>query len=68
MASELKRIEKSVNVLVGKPVTRAFYGLLLAVRYGIRGALRVGRWLQSRYTASAGQPALRTGSGGAASR
>jgi hypothetical protein len=54
MASELKRIEKSVNVLVGKPVTWAVYGLLLAARYAFRGAVRAVRWLRTRYAVSAG--------------
>jgi uncharacterized membrane protein YhfC len=68
MPSELKRIEKSVNVLVGKPVTWAVYGLLLAGRYAVRGAISAGRWLRTRYAASAGKPALGTGSGGVANR
>jgi hypothetical protein len=56
VVSELKRIEKSVNVLVGKPVTWAVYGLLLAVRYGICGLACCGCWLRRRYASCGAKP------------
>jgi hypothetical protein len=52
MASELKRIERSVNVFVGKPVTWIVYGLLVAARYAWHGIVGCWKWLRGRYTAS----------------
>lgn len=49
MSNDLKRIERSVNTIVGKPVSWAVYGLVLGVRYGYRGLVRCGSWLQARY-------------------
>jgi hypothetical protein len=51
MNSELKRIETSVNVFVGKPVTWLLYGLVLATRHGSRQALRFVTWLRHRCAA-----------------
>ena len=51
MASELQRIEQSVNVVVGKPVAWAVYGLLLVTRYSARGLVSGAKWLRQRWTA-----------------
>lgn len=55
MSSDLKRIEKSVNVLVGKPITWVVYGLVLVARYSYRGLVRCGSWLRNRYAVSVGK-------------
>lgn len=55
MSSDLKRIEKSVNVVVGKPVAWLVCGLWLATKHSYHGLLRCGRWLCGRYTACVGK-------------
>ncbi len=52
MSSEIKRIEKSVNVVVGKPVTWGVYGLLVAGRYVFQGIVRCCKWVRSRFSPS----------------
>lgn len=47
--TELKRIEKSVNAVVGMPITWAVYGGLLFGRCCYHGIIRGGTWLRSRY-------------------
>lgn len=52
MSTDLKKVEKSVNTIVGKPVAYAIYGLILGVRYGWHGLRGCGSWLRNRYTTS----------------
>jgi hypothetical protein len=51
MNSEVKRIEKSVDVVVGKPVAWAIYGLLVGVRCAYRALVRFRTWLRQQYIA-----------------
>jgi hypothetical protein len=46
---EVQRIERAVNLVIGKPLTWTLYGLWLATKHGYRAAIRLGRWVHDRY-------------------
>ena len=48
---EVQRIERAVNLVIGKPLTWTLYGLWLATKHGYRAAIRFGRWVYNRYLA-----------------
>jgi hypothetical protein len=52
MSNELKRIEGSVNTIVGKPVAWFVLGLLVLTRYGFRAIVRCASWLKPRHVSS----------------
>ena len=41
---KVKRLEKTINVVIGKPLTWAVYGLWLAATHGLRAAVQVGKF------------------------
>jgi hypothetical protein len=49
--AEVQRIEKAVNLVIGKPLAWTLYGLWLAAKHGYRAAIRFGRWVCNRYLA-----------------
>jgi hypothetical protein len=49
--AEVQRIEKAVNLVIGKPLAWSLYGLWLATKHGYRTAIKFGRWLHNRYLA-----------------
>jgi hypothetical protein len=49
--AEVQRIEKAVNLVIGKPLTWTLYGLWLATKHGYCNVIRFGRWLHNRYLA-----------------
>jgi hypothetical protein len=46
---EVQRIERAVNLVIGKPLTWTLYGLWLVAKHGYRAAIRLGRWVYDRY-------------------
>ena len=44
-----ERIERAVNIVIGKPLAWTFYGLWLAAKHGYRATIRFGRWVRDRY-------------------
>jgi hypothetical protein len=62
-----ERIEKAVNLVVGRPLAWTLYGLWLAAKHGYRAAIRFGHWLHNRFNACS-KSAFKPGTGGATSR
>ena len=60
--AEVQRIEKAVNLVIGKPLAWSLYGLWLATKHGYRAAIRFGRWVYNRYLAIS-KSAIRPGTG-----
>jgi hypothetical protein len=60
--TEVQRIEKTVNLVIGKPLAWWLYGLWLAAKHGYRAAIRFGRWVYNRYLAIS-KSAFKTGTG-----
>jgi hypothetical protein len=54
MSIEVQRLEKSLNVLIAKPLAWTIYGFWLAARHGLVAAIRAGRWLQRRWIVARG--------------
>jgi hypothetical protein len=46
MAIEMKRVESAVNIAIGKALTWAGYGLLVAANSGVRWLARCAVWLR----------------------
>ena len=60
--TEVQRIEKIVNLVIGKPLAWTMYALWLATKHGYRAAIRFGRWVHNRCLALS-KPAFKTGTG-----
>ena len=64
---EVQRIERAVNLVIGKPLTWTLHGLWLAAKHGYRAAIKFGRWLHNRCLALR-KTTFQAGTGGATSR
>ena len=62
--AEVQRIEKAVNLVIGKPLAWTLYGLWLLARHGYRAAIKFGRWVHDLYL-ELRKTAFKTGTDGA---
>lgn len=52
MTTMLKKSDKAVDAVVGKPVSWDVYDVLLPARCCLRDVVRCGNWLKSRHAAA----------------